>query len=165
MKFTELPLKGAYHIEIEPNHDERGYFARTFCQKLFSDLGLATLFIQCSSSYNLKRGLIRGLHYQSAPHQETKLVRCTRGKIFDVMVDLRQNSPTYLKWYGTELSEDNLKMLYIPKDFAHGFQVLEDRSEVFYMMDELHHPEAACSIPFDSLDIGINWPLRSILSR
>lgn len=164
MKFTELPLKGAYLIETQPHFDERGYFARTFCSESFKQQKLVTEFVQCSTSFNLKKGLIRGLHYQSSPYQETKLVRCTRGAIFDVIVDLRKHSPTYLKWFGEQLTEDNGKMFYIPKAFAHGFQVLENQSEVLYMMDTMHQPASACTIAFDSAEIGVQWPLRNCLS-
>lgn len=160
MRFTELPLQGAYLIELEHRYDERGYFARTFCTQEFAQYGLATQFVQCNTSYNLQRGLIRGLHYQANPHAETKLVRCTQGAIFDVMVDLRVHSPTYKQSFGIELSAKNGKALYIPKDFAHGFQVLEEGSEVFYMMDAFYVPEAAREISPFSTDIQTPlWPL------
>ena len=161
MRFTELPLKGAFLIEIEPHFDERGYFARTFCHQEFNSRGLMGNFVQCSTSYNLKKGLIRGLHFQIAPYQETKIVRCTQGAIFDVLVDLREASPTYKQWYGIELTSRNGKMLYIPKNFAHGFQVLEDGSEVFYMMDEYYERNAARELsPFSPEIKPISWPLN-----
>lgn len=160
MKFNELPLKGAFLIEMERRHDERGYFARTFCTNEFATFGLATQFIQCSTSLNLKKGLIRGMHFQRAPHQETKLVRCTRGGIFDVIVDLREDSSTYQQSYGVELTAENGNMLYIPKGFAHGYQVLRDHSEVLYMMDEFYVPNAACEISPFSKEINLPaWPL------
>lgn len=146
MKFTPLPLQGAFLIEMEPKHDERGYFARTFCTKEFAQHHLVTDFIQCSTSFNHKKGLIRGMHYQAAPHEETKLVRCTKGGIHDVIIDIREDSPTFQQWYGIDLTAENGKMLYIPKGFAHGYQVLEDNSEVFYMMDTAYVPEAAREI-------------------
>lgn len=157
MKFTKLPLSGAFLIEIEPRHDERGYFARTFCTKEFAEHNLVTHFIQCSTSFNKKKGLIRGMHYQAAPHEETKLVRCTKGAIHDVIIDIRENSPTYQQWYGVDLTAENGKMLYIPKGFAHGYQVLEDNSEVFYMMDTGYVPEAAREISPLGEANGINW--------
>lgn len=160
MLFTELSLKGAYLIELEPRHDERGHFARTFCSKEFATHGLITNFVQCSTSHNLQKGLIRGLHFQAEPYQETKLVRCTQGAIFDVIVDLRNDSPTYKKWYGVELTATNGKMLYIPKDFAHGFQVIENKSDVFYMMDEFYVPGSAREIsPFSTEINTLRWPL------
>jgi dTDP-4-dehydrorhamnose 3,5-epimerase len=160
MRFTELPLKGAFVVEMEANHDERGYFARTFCTKEFEKQGLVSHFVQCSTSHNLHKGLIRGLHFQAAPYQETKLVRCTQGAIFDVIVDLRKDSPTYKECYGLELTATNGKMLYIPKDFAHGFQVLENKSDVFYMMDEFYVPQAAREMsPFSGNIKTPLWPL------
>lgn len=159
MKFTELSLQGAYLIELEPLHDHRGYFARTFCMKEFAAHGLATNFVQCSTSFNLKKGLIRGLHYQATPYEETKIVRCIRGKIFDVLVDLREQSPTFKQWLGFELSAENGRTLYIPKGFAHGYQVLEDNSEVFYMMDEFYVPNSAREI-LPHVIMGFSaWPL------
>jgi len=146
MKFTALPLKGAYLIEMEPNVDERGFFARTFCLREFEKYGLITHFSQMSTSFNHKKGQIRGMHYQAQPFGETKIVRCTRGAIYDVMIDLRPDSPTYMQSYGEILSEDNGKMFYIPKDFAHGFKTLEQNSEVFYMMDQFYEPQAAREI-------------------
>ena len=156
MKFTELPLKGAYLIELEPHHDERGYFARTFCEKEFAQHNLVSKFIQMSTSFNIKKGQIRGMHYQTEPYQETKIVRCTKGAIFDVLVDLRKNSPTYRQWYGEKLSATNGKILYIPKDFAHGYKTLDENTEIFYMMDEVHVPNVACSI--EPGDLNILWP-------
>jgi dTDP-4-dehydrorhamnose 3,5-epimerase len=149
MKFTPLFLEGAYLIELEPRVDERGYFARTFCMHEFEKYGLITQFAQMSTSFNHKKGQIRGMHYQEAPHGETKIVRCTRGAIYDVMLDIRPKSPTYMQSYGTILTPNNGKMFYIPKGFAHGFKTLEDNTEIFYMMDEFYKPEAAREI-----DIG-----------
>lgn len=163
MKFIELPLKDLYLIEMEPKHDERGYFARTFCTNEFAEHGLISQFVQCSTSYNIKKGLIRGMHFQISPYEETKLVRCTRGGIFDVIIDLRPQSPTYKKSYGIELTAENGNALYIPKGFAHGYQVLEDGSEVFYMMDEFYFPGSAREISPFSAEIELpKWPLEII---
>lgn len=152
MKFTPLPLKDAFLIELEAFTDHRGSFARTFCTKEFATHGLVTQFVQCSTSQNITKGLIRGMHFQVAPYEETKLVRCTRGSIFDVIIDVRNESDTFNQWYGVELTSTNSKMLYIPKGFAHGYQVLEEDSEVFYMMDEFYQKETAREIePFSIL--------------
>ena len=153
MKFTPLPLKGAFLIELDRHQDERGYFARTFCREEFLAKGLVTDFIQMSTSFNKKKDQIRGMHYQEAPYAETKIVRCTAGSIYDVMVDLRQGSPTYHQWYGDVLSAENGKMFYIPKGFAHGYKVLEDNTELFYMMDQVYMKEAAREINY--LQFGI----------
>ncbi len=163
MKFKELPLKGAYLIELDLKVDERGFFARTFCTKEFMAQGLQNTFVQCSTSFNLKKGLIRGLHYQAHPYQETKIVRCTQGSIYDVLVDLRPESPTYKECYAEELSSSNGKMLYIPQNFAHGFQVLENNSEVFYMMDEFYVPDSARELsPFTDDIKALHWPLERV---
>lgn len=150
MKFTALPLKGAYVIEPDHLKDERGFFARTFCVEEFTKHGLETNFIQMSTSFNHKAGQIRGMHYQESPYAETKLVRCTRGAIYDVMIDLREDSPTYNQWYGEILSAENGKMLYIPKGFAHGYKTLEDNTEIFYMMDHVYVKDAAREIGYES---------------
>lgn len=146
MKFTPLSLLGAYLIELEFNIDNRGYFARTFCVEEFKKYDLVSSFIQMSTSFNKSKGQIRGMHYQEEPYAETKIVRCTRGAIYDVIIDLRKNSPTYNKWYGETLSAHNGKMFYIPKGFAHGYKTLEDNTEIFYMMDQVHKKEAAREI-------------------
>ena len=146
MKFTALPLKGAYLIDLDKRIDERGYFARTFCTEEFAKYGLVTNFVQMSTSFNIQKGQIRGMHYQESPYEETKIVRCTRGSIYDCMVDLRESSPTYNQWYGEVLSEENGKSFYIPKGFAHGYKTLEDNTELFYMMDQVYVKEAASEI-------------------
>lgn len=146
MKFIPLPLDGAFLIEQERHHDERGYFARTFCVREYAEHGLITTYVQCSTSHNLRKGQIRGMHYQEDPHGETKLVRCTKGAIFDVIVDLRPHSPTFRQWHGETLSQENGRQLYIPRGFAHGFKCLEDESDVYYMMDTFYVPEAAREI-------------------
>lgn len=146
MKFTELPLAGAYLIELEPHVDDRGYFARTFCTSEFAEHGLVTNFIQMNTSFNHHAGQIRGMHYQEEPFAETKIVRCTRGAIYDVIIDIRKDSPTYNQWYEMELSANNNKMFYIPKGFAHGYKTLQDNTEIFYMMDQVYRKDAAREI-------------------
>jgi dTDP-4-dehydrorhamnose 3,5-epimerase len=153
LKFTKLPLEGAYLIEVDKHVDERGYFARTFCKQAFSRHGLIRDFVQMSTSFNKMKGQIRGMHYQEEPYAETKIVRCTRGSIYDVIVDLRQSSPTYNQWYAEELSADNRKIFYIPKGFAHGYKTLEDDTELFYMMDQIYVKEAAREIPHKNWDM------------
>lgn len=157
MKFIPLAIDGAFRIEPEPHHDERGCFARTFCAETFARQGLVTQFIQHSTSFNIRKGQIRGMHLQASPHAETKLVRCTRGAIFDVLLDMREDSPSYGMWVGEELSADNRLMLYIPKGIAHGFQTLEAGSEVFYMMDTPYMP--AAKREYDPYAYGIVWRL------
>ena len=159
MRFTETPLAGAFLVEMEPTADERGSFARSFCQNEFRSRGLDPVVAQCNVSHNRKRGTLRGLHYQAPPHEEAKLVRCTRGAIWDVIVDLRAGSKTRLKWFGEELTAENRRALYIPRGFAHGFQTLADDAEVFYQMSEFYHPECARGIRWDDPAIGIRWPL------
>lgn len=146
MKFTPLKLGGAYLIEQERHTDSRGFFARTFCEYEFEAVGLVTRFVQMSTSLNSSAGQIRGMHYQEAPYGETKIVRCTQGAIFDVMVDIRKDSPTYNHWYGDVLSAENGKMFYIPKGFAHGYKTLTDNTEVFYMMDQIYVKDSAREI-------------------
>ena len=158
MRFIELPLKGAYLIEVQPHVDSRGLFARTFCAQEFRDLGLAEVFVQCNTSWNLHAGTIRGLHYQLPPSAEVKLVRCTAGAIWDVVVDLRENSPTYLQHVGIELTATNRHALYIPGTFAHGFQSLTDRTEVFYQMSEYYAPDSARGLRYDDPKLRIQWP-------
>ncbi|MBP9707005.1 MAG: dTDP-4-dehydrorhamnose 3,5-epimerase [Oligoflexales bacterium] len=159
MKFLELAIKGLYQIELTPHEDERGFFARSWCALEFEKAGLSNSLLQCNISFNIKKGTLRGLHFQTAPHEEDKLVRCTKGKIFDVAVDLRPTSSSFGKWYGTELSADNHLALYIPKGFAHGFQTLEENSEVFYQMGEVYHPESQAGLHWQDGDINIQWPI------
>jgi len=159
MIFQEVKLKGAYIIEPERLGDERGFFARTFCQKEFEKQGVNFLIVQSSTSFNKKRAILRGMHYQAAPYEEIKLVSCVRGAIYDVIIDLRPNSSTYLQWFAAELSCLNHKMLYIPKGFAHGFQTLTDDTVVLYHMSEFYHPESAQGIRWDDPIFGIKWPL------
>lgn len=159
MKFIETKLKGAYIIELEPIEDERGFFARSFCQKEFEKHNLNFCIVQCNISYNKNKGTLRGMHYQVAPYQEAKLVSCTSGAIYDVIIDLRPNSPTYCQWFAVELSAQNYKMLYIPEGFAHGFQTLTDNTVVFYQMSEFYHPECASGVRWDDKAFGIEWPI------
>lgn len=158
MKFTETKLKGAYIIEPEKLNDERGYFARTWCQKEFLDHGLDVDLVQCNVSQNPKKGTLRGMHYQDPPHAETKLVRCTRGAIFDAIVDLRPDSETFLQWIAAELTADNGKMMYIPKGFAHGFQSLEENSMVFYQVSEFYARDYCRGVRWNEPRFNIPWP-------
>src|ERR1700735_429564 len=159
MRFHALQLTGAYRIEPDLVVDERGAFARRFCANEFRSLGLETDLVQRSISFNARAGTLRGMHFQNAPHLEAKIVRCTRGAIFDVMVDLREGSPTYGQWHGEKLSADNRLMLYIPKGFAHGFQSLVDNTEVDYEITPAYVPGAAAGFRFDDPELAIDWPL------
>jgi dTDP-4-dehydrorhamnose 3,5-epimerase len=159
MLFTETKLRGAFVVEPELIEDARGFFARTWTPEEFEARGLNPRIAQCSISYNARRGTLRGMHYQIAPYAEAKVVRCTRGAIYDVAVDLREGSPTYLRWAAVELSERNHAMLYIPEGFAHGYQTLEDDTEVFYQVSESYCPEAARALRWDDPALGIAWPL------
>lgn len=159
MIFIETKLKGAFIIEPEPIEDERGFFARTFCQEEFKAHGLNFRVVQCNISFNKERGTLRGMHYQIAPYQEAKLVRCTRGAIYDVIIDLRPESPTFKQWIAVELTAENRRMLYVPEGFAHGFQTLEDNTEVFYMMSEFYHPECARGVRWNDPAFGIEWAI------
>lgn len=158
MIFTETKLKGAYVIEVEKLEDERGFFARTWCQKEFEAHGLNIRMKQCDISYNKHKGTLRGMHYQSYPYEEAKLVRCTTGAIYDVIIDLRPESSTFKQWVAITLTENNHKMLYIPEGFAHGFQTLEEDTEVFYQMSEFYVSEYAKGIRWNDPAIGIEWP-------
>jgi dTDP-4-dehydrorhamnose 3,5-epimerase len=164
-KPTDLP--GAFVIEPDRRADVRGYFARTFCEKEFADHGLDIRVCQCSVSFNRRKGTLRGMHYQAAPFEEVKVVRCNRGSIYDVIIDLRLNSAAYKQWLGVRLDEENGKMLYIPKGFAHGFQTLADDTEVFYQMSQVFSPEHARGVRWDDPAFSIRWPQddRIILDR
>jgi len=163
VKYTELGLKGSYVISLEQLSDERGFFARTWDESEFKAHGLDPRVVQCNVSFNAKRGTLRGMHYQRPPHEETKLVRCTRGRIFDVLVDLRPGSPTKLQWKGVELTAENRLMLYVPKGFAHGYQTLEDNSEVSYQVSEFYHPESEGRLVWNDPAVGIEWPVNEIV--
>lgn len=158
MIFTEAPLKGAYRIDMEKHQDERGFFARTWCEREFKELGLTTTMKQCNISFNSKRGTLRGLHYQEIPNGEVKIVRCTKGAIYDVIVDLRQDSHTFTQWFAVELNEENRGMLYIPEGFAHGFQTLSNETEIFYQMSEFFVAQAARGVRWNDPTFGIEWP-------
>jgi dTDP-4-dehydrorhamnose 3,5-epimerase len=158
MLFTETPLNGSFVIEPEKLTDERGFFARTWCRNEFENHGLNTDLVQCNMSYTIKRGTLRGMHYQTAPHGETKLVKCTRGSIYDVIIDMRPGSETYRQWFSVELSSNDYKMLYVPEEFAHGFLTLEDNTEVFYQMSEFYHPDFARGIRWNDPAFSIDWP-------
>lgn len=159
MNFRELSLKGAWLIEPQKLEDERGFFARVFCIEEFRLHGLKANLVQCNISQNQRQGTLRGLHYQAPPHAEVKTVRCTRGAIFDCIVDLRPNSPTYLEWVGVELSDENRCILYVPEGFAHGYQSLTDDSEVFYQTTAAYCKEAERGLRYDDPAIKIRWPL------
>jgi dTDP-4-dehydrorhamnose 3,5-epimerase len=158
MKFTPAKIPCVWTVEQERFADERGYFARTWCAEEFANHGLNPGLVQCSTSFNLKRGTLRGLHFQIAPYREDKLVRCTRGAIFDVAVDLRPDSPTFKQWVGAELTEANGLALYIPKGFAHGFQTLTDNSEVFYQMSQPYQPGYSGIVRWNDPTLNIPWP-------
>jgi len=162
MIFQETPLAGAFVIDPERITDGRGYFARTWCVAEFAAHGLSTALVQCNTSFNTQRGTLRGMHFQIDPHPEIKLVRCTRGGIFDVIVDLRPDSPTCHRWVGVELSPENGRLLYIPAGFAHGFQTLHDATEVAYQMSEFFHPESARGVRWNDPKLAITWPLAAV---
>ncbi len=159
MIFRDTALPGVILIEPERVEDERGHFARTWCREVFEKRGLAAEFTQCNTSFNRRRGTLRGLHYQLAPHAESKLIRCTRGRVFDVAVDVRADSATRGKWCAAELSADDGRMMFIPGGFAHGFETLEDASEVFYQMSAAYAPEMARGVRWDDPGLAIDWPV------
>lgn len=163
MIFTETRLKGAYVIDPERLADERGFFARMWCQREFEALGLNPGLAQCNISFNHKRGTLRGMHYQVAPHAEAKLVRCTAGTIYDVIVDLRAGSGTFKQWFAVELSSENRRMLYIPEGLAHGFLTLTDAVEVFYQMSEFYTPDCTHGVRWNDLAFGIRWPFEATM--
>ena len=159
MRFRETPLKGAFVVDLDRIEDERGFFARSFCEKEFSASGLVSRFVQCNVSYNRLAGTLRGMHFQVEPHGEAKLVRCTMGVVYDVIVDIRPDSPTYLVSFGIELSAANRNALFIPHGFAHGFQALRDDTEVLYQMSEFFHPASARGIRWDDPVLALRWPM------
>lgn len=163
MIFSETKLSGAYVIDIKKIEDERGFFARIWDKNEFSKMGLNSEFVQTSISLNTKKGTIRGMHYQTKPYEETKIVRCTKGKIFDVIVDLRPDSKTFKDWFSVELSADNYKMLYVPKGIAHGFQTLEDSTEVTYQISQFYMPKFSKGIKWNDDTLNIKWPIKSII--
>lgn len=158
MIFRETKLNGVYLIELEKREDKRGFFARSFCREEFEKHRLNPNVIQCNVSFNAKKSTLRGMHFQLAPYEEAKLVRCTQGSIYDVCIDLRPYSSTFKQHYAVVLSGRQYNMLYIPEGFAHGFQTLEDDTEIFYQMSQVYHPEAARGIRWDDPELGIEWP-------
>jgi len=160
MRFQKTPLEGAYTIELEKHGDERGFFARFFCEKEFSAAGLETYFPQINNSMSTRKGAIRGLHYQLAPNSEVKVMRCVRGAIYDVIVDLRAGSPTFLRWFGSELTAENRIMMYVPRGYAHAFLSLTDDVEVVYMASAFYAPESERGLRWDDPAIGIKWPIE-----
>ena len=160
MIFTETPLKGAFVLEVNKLKDERGFFGRTYCQHELEQHGLTNNIAQANVSFNPKKGTMRGMHYQVDPYQETKLVRCTRGALYDVIIDLRPNSSTYKQWFGIELTQDNYTMLFVPEDFAHGFVTLEDNTEAIYQVSEFYTPGAEQGIRWNDPGIAIDWPIE-----
>jgi dTDP-4-dehydrorhamnose 3,5-epimerase len=166
MIFTETKLRGAYVIEPDLIKDERGFFARTWSAEEFSAHGLNPNIAQCNTSLNKLKGTLRGMHYQIAPDEEAKLVRCTAGAIYDVMIDLRPDSPTWAQWFGVELTFQNRLMVYVPEGFAHGYQTLADDTEILYQVSAYYHPESARGVRWDDPAFGIEWPLKiSVISE
>jgi len=162
MKFSETKIKGAYLLEIQPIRDERGYFSRSFCPDEFKSRGLDFDIVQCNVSYNQKKGTLRGMHYQCAPHEEAKIVSCLQGALYDVILDLRPASETFRQWAAVELSaawEKSHKMVYIPKGCAHGFQTLTDDTVIYYQMADSYHPESARGVRWNDRAFDIIWPL------
>ncbi|MBN2350161.1 MAG: dTDP-4-dehydrorhamnose 3,5-epimerase [Bacteroidales bacterium] len=159
MFFKETSLSGLYIVELEPYTDERGLFARTFCKKEFGQIGHNKEFVQVNFSLTKSKGSIRGMHYQVPPFSEIKLIRCIRGAVFDVVIDIRKNSPTFLKYFSVELSEINMKMIYIPEGFAHGFQTLADNAQLIYHHTNYYAPGNEAAIKFNDPQVGIRWPL------
>jgi dTDP-4-dehydrorhamnose 3,5-epimerase len=158
MRFLETSIEGVYSIEPHRYEDERGFFAQSFSAREFAARGLVSTFLETNISYSKNRGTLRGMHYQAAPHGQAKLVRCTRGTVFDVAVDLRPASPTFKQWIGVELSEANRSMLYLPADCAHGYQTLVDHTEVFYMVSQVYVPESGRGFRWNDPAFGIDWP-------
>ena len=163
MIFTKTRLKGAYIIEPEKLKDERGFFARSFCVKEFEEFGLNPRLVQCNISFNLKKGTLRGMHYQLAPCTEAKLIRCTRGSIYDVIVDLRGNSRSFQNHFGVKISAADHKMIFVPEGFAHGFITLEDHTEIFYQMSEFYSPQHAAGFRWNDPIFNIEWPMEPVV--
>lgn len=159
MKFTETKLKGAFIIAPDLIQDERGFFARTFCRREFEEHGLNPDLVQCNISFNKQKGTLRGMHYQAAPHAEAKLVRCTAGAIYDVIVDLRRDSPTFRQWLAEELTAENHQSLYVPEGFVHGYQTLQPDTEILYQVSEFYHPPSEQGVRWNDPAFGIKWPL------
>lgn len=162
MKFIKTPLQDAYLVELTPFKDERGQFARTFCMKEFAEIGHTKPFVQINHSLNVEKGTLRGMHFQYKPYQEIKLIRCIKGSVYDVIVDLRKDSPTFLQHFGVELSAANMLMIYVPEGFAHGFQTLEDNSELLYHHTEFYTPNADGGVRFDDSTLNIQWKMPPV---
>lgn len=160
MIFNQTPLDGSYTIEIEKRGDDRGFFARLFCEREFAQHGLEARFVQINNSLSAKRGTLRGLHYQLPPAAEVKVVRCVRGALWDVILDLRAGSPTFGKWFGSELSADNRRMMYVPRGFAHGFITLTDDAEAIYLVSDFYSPDNERGVRFDDPGHEIAWPIN-----
>src|SRR5688572_17796333 len=160
MVFTETKIKGAFVVDIKRIQDERGFFGRAFCQHEMKQHGLNEVVAQTNLSHNPTRGTLRGLHYQDAPHEESKLVRCTRGSLFDVLVDLRKGSPTYCQWFGITLTADSFTMLYVPEGCAHGFLTLEDNTDIMYQVSNFYAPGAEKGLLWNDPAFGIQWPME-----
>lgn len=158
MEFIETPVEGAYVIEVRRIEDERGFFGRLWCRRELQDHGLRAEIVQSNIGVSRKSGTLRGLHYQTAPHQEVKVVRCPRGAIFDVVVDLRRSSPTFKRWYGVRLDQDNARMLYVPEGCATGYLTLRDDTEIYYHTTASFHPESAAGVRYDDPAFRIDWP-------
>jgi dTDP-4-dehydrorhamnose 3,5-epimerase len=166
MIFTETKLPGAFIIDLEPRVDERGFFARSFCQNEFEAHGLKPVIAQANLAFNARKGTVRGMHFQYPPAAETKVVRCTRGRIIDIIVDLRPESPTYMQHVSVELGEDDHRAIYVPERFAHGYQALEDKTETSYQVGEFYTPSAEGGLRFDDARLGLKWPLPpSVISE
>ncbi len=160
VRFAPIPLAGSYLIHLDPHVDRRGIFARAYCAREFATQGLEINYVQSNISHNVHAGIIRGLHYQREPHAEVKLVRCIKGAIYDVIVDLRETSETYLGWFGAELSEDNGLMMYVPSGFAHGYQALTDGATAFYMVSHFYAPKVEGGLRYNDPRLSIPWPLE-----
>jgi dTDP-4-dehydrorhamnose 3,5-epimerase len=158
VKFGETPIPGAYLVDLEPSRDARGSFARCWCRREFAARGLSTEIVECGTSFNRVAGTLRGLHYQAAPYEEQKLVRCTRGAIFDVVVDLRPESAAYGRWFAAELTPANGRMMVVPAGCAHGFLTLADDADVFYQMSQIYHPASSRGVRWDDPTLAIRWP-------
>jgi dTDP-4-dehydrorhamnose 3,5-epimerase len=159
MIFTETKLPGAYLIDVEKREDHRGFFARAWCQREFEEHHLVPRVVQANISFNKQKGTLRGMHYQLAPHAETKLVRCVRGALYDVIIDLRPDSSTYMQWLGVELTAEDYRMLFVPEGFAHGFQTLVDNTEATYQVSQFYTPGAEGGVRYDDPAFGIEWPI------
>jgi dTDP-4-dehydrorhamnose 3,5-epimerase len=163
MIFTETPLKGAYLIDLEKRGDDRGFFARAFCEREFADHGLVTHFVQANNSLSTSQGTLRGMHYQLSPKAETKVVRCIRGALYDVILDLRADSPTFGQSFGAELTAENRRTMYVPKGFGHGFITLADHTEAFYFVDEFYSPETERGVRWNDPRFAIRWPAEPVV--